>query len=302
MMELVIISGKGGTGKTSIAAGLMALADSPVMADADVDAANLHLIMKPENHRTEIFKSGREAGIIQDKCNGCGKCEELCRFDAVSPGGQNESGNKYIISDYLCEGCGVCVEFCPENAISFEEASCGKWYVSDTRFGPMVHSRLAIAAENSGKLVTLVRNEAKKIAVENNSEWIIVDGPPGIGCPVIASITGASMVLVVVEPTLSGEHDMKRVFSLVEHFKVPAAVCVNKWDLNPANTARIEKYAEEKGIPVVGKISYDEDITRAMLELKTISEFGGKPAGELEKLWKNLLFEKLKAEETEKAK
>ena len=233
MKELVVISGKGGTGKTSITASFAVLADRPVIADCDVDASDLHLVLSPQIKECHEFRSGHEAVIRQDDCIGCGECLSHCRFKAVQVSGKPGQRAQFFIDPVSCEGCGVCVRFCPEHAIDFPERLCGEWMISETRCGPMVHARLGTAAENSGKLVSTVRREAKRIAKENNSPLIITDGPPGIGCPVIASVTGASLVLAVTEPTVSGEHDLKRVLSLARHFSIPALVCVNKWDINP---------------------------------------------------------------------
>ena len=200
MKELVIISGKGGTGKTSMVSAIASLARNKVLCDSDVDAADLHLIMAPSVIKSEIFKGGCEAAIDKDKCVECGLCRDLCRYGAI-----NED---FTVDSIECEGCGVCYYFCPEKAITFEQKTCGEWFISDTRHGPMVHARLGIAEENSGKLVTLVRKEAKKLAEEKGMDLIITDGAPGVGCPVIASIGGASAVLIVTEPTVSGVHDM----------------------------------------------------------------------------------------------
>ena len=236
MKEIVIISGKGGTVKTSIAASFAALAAGrAVVADCDVDAADLHLILKPEICRRMEFRGGRKAVIRTERCTGCGDCARMCRFDAVYEGITRKQAleTTYTIDPVACEGCGVCVRFCPEKAIDFPEQVCGEWYVSRSRFGSMVHARLGIGAENSGKLVTLVRGEAKKIAREQRAAYLLIDGSPGIGCPVIASLTGADLGLIVTEPTVSGDHDLRRIASLAKQLRIPAMVCVNKWDLNP---------------------------------------------------------------------
>ncbi|MCU0577817.1 MAG: ATP-binding protein, partial [Desulfobacterota bacterium] len=254
MRELVVISGKGGTGKTSLAASLASLAGNPVIADCDVDAADLHLLLRPQEIERHEFISGREAVIRATDCTGCGICQGLCRFGAISLRQDGEDAGTYHVDPVSCEGCGVCVHFCPEKAIDFPERSCGHWMISQTRCGPMVHARLGIAAENSGKLVSMVRKEARRIAEEQGRSMIIVDGPPGIGCPVIASLGGASMVLIVTEPTVSGEHDLERVLALAKHFEVPVMVCVNKWDLNPSMTERIEEQARKAGARLAGRI------------------------------------------------
>jgi len=264
MKEWVIISGKGGTGKTSIAASLAFLAGRPVICDCDVDAADLHLVLEPDVLEEHEFRSGHEAVIRPDDCNGCGICQDLCRFKAI-----HEKGRIFSVDPVSCEGCGVCVHFCPQKAIDFPESLCGKWFISETRLGPLVHARLGVAAENSGKLVSTVRQEARKLAEQNGHDLILVDGPPGIGCPVIASVTGASQVLVITEPTVSGKHDLERVLGLTRHFQIPAAVCVNKWDINPEMTEAIEQAAKEAGAAVAGRIRYDRDVTRAQIEKKT---------------------------------
>ena len=267
MKELIIISGKGGTGKTSLMAAFASLAENEVLCDADVDAADLHLIANPTIVRRADFQSGHKAVINHELCTACGLCREMCRFDAIS--------EDYRVNAINCEGCGVCVHFCPEKAIDFPENTCGEWFVSDTRFGPMVHARLGIAEENSGKLVTLVRQEARKLAESKNLDLILTDGPPGVGCPVIASIGGASAVLIVTEPTVSGKHDMERVVQLADHFKVPVLICVNKFDLSLELTRDIENYAAERGLPCVGRIPFDQIFTRAMIQAQTVFEYDG---------------------------
>ena len=265
MKELVILSGKGGTGKTSLTASFASLAKNKVLCDADVDASDLWLILSPKIKKEEEFRSGHIARINKDKCTECGLCRELCRWDAI-----NED---FVIDEIECEGCGVCYHFCSERAIDFPEKICGKWFISDTRFGPMVHARLGIAEENSGKLVALVRQEARKIAEENGLELIITDGPPGIGCPVISSIGGATAVLIVAEPTVSGIHDIQRVLQLADHFDVPAMICVNKADINPEETKKIISFAQRKKIPVLGEIPFDPIFTKAMIQGKNVIEF-----------------------------
>ena len=282
MKELIIISGKGGTGKTSIVAALASLANSHVLCDADVDAADLHLITNPQIRSRVDFKSGHTAVISKDKCSACGVCLNLCRFSAID--------KDFNVNPIDCEGCGVCVYLCPEKAINFPENTCGEWFISDTRFGPLVHARLGIAEENSGKLVTLVRKESQKLAAEKNLKLILTDGPPGVGCPVIASIGGANAVLIVAEPSLSGIHDMQRVVQLASHFKVPALVCVNKFDLNADLTRDIENFARAEGLSWLGKIPFDTAFTEAMVKGVTIFEHnGGTQAGHAVKgIWQKL--------------
>jgi MinD superfamily P-loop ATPase len=275
MKEIVVISGKGGTGKTSLTAAFASLAQNAVLADCDVDAADLHLILKPDVQESHDFSGGKLARIRADKCIGCGECERVCRFEAVSLSGP---GNDLVaktctVDPVACEGCGVCVQFCPVDAIDFENAINGQWFLSDTRFGPMVHAQLGTGEENSGKLVSLIRKQARQIADNQARDLLIVDGSPGIGCPVIASITGADLVLVVTEPTLSGRHDLDRVAQLTAHFHIPTAVCINKWDINPDVTETIEADIREKGLVLAGKIDYDPAVTYAQVAEQTLIEY-----------------------------
>jgi MinD superfamily P-loop ATPase len=288
MKELVIISGKGGTGKTSVTASFAVLADRPVIADCDVDAADLHLVLSPRINERHEFLSGHEAVICEEKCTGCGVCLAYCRFAAVRMNGKSAGDGTFVIDPVACEGCGVCVRFCPEQAIDFPERHCGEWMVSDTRCGPMVHARLGVAAENSGKLVSTVRREARRIADEEDRSLIIVDGPPGIGCPVIASVTGATLVLVVTEPTVSGEHDLQRVLSLTRHFKIPTVICVNKWDLNSEMTDYIEDKARQAGARIVGRIRYDRAVTRAQMQERAVVESEAPCVKDIQHIWKHL--------------
>ncbi len=265
MRELVVISGKGGTGKTSLTAAFAALCQNSVLCDADVDAADLHLLMTPTIVTRTDFQAGNEAVIDKALCTECGLCLELCRFGAVR--------EDFTIDTIACEGCGVCVDFCPVNAIAFPAKTCGEWYRSDSRFGPMIHARLGIAEENSGRLVSLVRQEARDFAEKNGHDLIITDGPPGVGCPVIASLGGATAVCIVTEPTVSGLHDMERVMRLAAHFRIPGMVVVNKYDLNPAMAQNIEDLARERNVACLGRIPFDPVFTRAMVQGKTIVEY-----------------------------
>jgi len=280
MKELVVISGKGGTGKTSLTASFAVLAQQAVVADCDVDAADLHLVLSPEVKEGRDFYSGHEAIIRQSECIGCGACLANCRFGAVKMNGEAAGEARFSIDAVLCEGCGVCVRFCPVHAIDFPERLCGQLYISQCRTGPMVHARLGAAAENSGKLVSTVRREARRIADEQDRPMVIVDGPPGIGCPVIASVTGATMVLAVTEPSVSGKHDLERVLSLTRHFDIPAAVCVNKYDINPEAAKAVEKNADSAGAAVVGRIPYDPAVTAAQMDGSTIVEHNKGPAAD----------------------
>jgi len=282
--EIVVISGKGGTGKTSISASLAYLSKDCIVADCDVDAADLYLLLKPISIEKHDFYSGHIAEINQDKCTGCGTCKSLCRFDAI----KEDSNSKFRVEPTSCEGCKVCVEFCPEKAIDFPERLCGVWMKSETRVGFMVHAKLGVAAENSGKLVSLIRGEARKLAQEQGKNLIIIDGPPGVGCPVIASVTGATDVLVVTEPTLSGIHDLERVLSLANHFRIKSLVCINKFDLNPEMSEKIENIAKDLGAKVIGKIRYDNLVTKAQIEAKTIVELNIPSSQDIIDMWEKL--------------
>jgi len=289
MKELVVISGKGGTGKTSLVASFAALAGHKVLADCDVDAADLHLVLAPSVQRQEEFVGGKRARIDAEACAGCGKCRDLCRFDAVEVAGGNGAEANFWIDPVACEGCGVCAWFCPEEAILMEDAVNGEWFVSETRHGPMVHARLDAAEENSGKLVTRIRQEARRLAEDQGLDLILIDGSPGIGCPVIASVSGVDLALVVVEPTLSGMHDFGRVAELASHFGIPAAVCVNRWDLNTRMTEQIEADALFRGNLVVGRVRYDPAVTRAQIEATSVVEYSQDGVSEdIRALWRRL--------------
>ncbi|NLI81595.1 MAG: 4Fe-4S binding protein [Deltaproteobacteria bacterium] len=272
MLELVVVSGKGGTGKTSLVGAFAALAAEKVLCDADVDAADLHLILAPRIVARNAFWSGRKAVIDPGRCTRCGECLQWCRFEAIS--------TDLVVDELSCEGCGVCVHFCPARAVDFPENNCGEWFVSETPFGPMVHAKLGIAEENSGKLVSLIRREARSLAESRGLGLILTDGPPGIGCPVIASVGGASAVLAVTEPTVSGKHDLKRVADLARHFGVPVMVCVNKWDLHPETADEMERFCRNEGHRFVGRLPFDPAFTRAQILGKTIVEYGDCPGKE----------------------
>jgi len=265
MKELTVISGKGGTGKTTLAAAFASLAENAVLADCDVDAADLHLILEPKVERTEEFTGLKIAIKDADKCTDCGLCYQHCRFGAIS------EDNEFLGTG--CEGCGVCEFVCPADAVSLIDRTAGETYRSTTRFGPMAHARLYTAEEASGKLVAGVRNIAREMAKETGRELVLIDGPPGIGCPVIAAITGVDLVLVVTEPTISGVHDLKRVLGVAKHFNIPAVVCINKSDINPEMSEEIKEYCREVGIEVVGVLPYDNITTEAMIAGKTVVEY-----------------------------
>ncbi len=288
MKELVVISGKGGTGKTSVVASFASLAKDAVLADCDVDAADLHLVLQPRILQREDFTAGAKARVRSGHCIACGKCEELCRFDAVffDGPGNGRVPKTFRIDPIACEGCGVCFDFCAEGAIAFEPEVCGQWFVSETRYGPMVHAQLGIAAENSGKLVSQLRRAAQDVAARKNLGMVLCDGSPGIGCPVIASLTGASLALFIVEPTASGEHDFLRVAQLTTQLGVPGIMAVNKADLNRQTTKNLESLASSRGIAVVGQIPYDHAVTKAQIARKTVVEASDGPAAQaIRSLW-----------------
>ena len=281
MKQLTIISGKGGTGKTSIAAAFASLAKNTVFADCDVDAADLHLILKPEIKKTMGFHGLKIASIDKYMCTKCKKCYDHCKFNAI-----DEDINLIRES---CEGCGVCEYVCPVDAIAMVERDSGFAYISDTRFGPMAHAMLKTAEEASGKLVTVVRENAKDIAEDKKKNQIIIDGPPGIGCPVISSISGVDLVLIVTEPTLSAIHDLERILGVAHHFDIPAVVCVNKYDINRDNTEKIENYCKNHNIDVVGKLPYDAIVTESMIHEKSVIEFSdGEVSDNITDMWKKV--------------
>jgi len=264
MHEIVVLSGKGGTGKTSLVGALAALGENQVLCDADVDAADLHLLLSPHLKARHDFYAGRQACIRREQCVKCGECLDWCRFGAIS--------DDFVVNPILCEGCGVCQALCPVSAVDFPENLCGEWFISETRFGPLVHARLGIAQENSGKLVTLVRREARQLAEANGLEWILTDGPPGIGCPVISSLGGASAVLIITEPTVSGRYDLERVASLADHFRMPSFVLVNKADLHWPMAKSIRKFCDVKGYLFMGYLPFTTTFTQAQVEGKTVVE------------------------------
>ncbi|MBN1691214.1 MAG: ATP-binding protein [Dehalococcoidia bacterium] len=280
MKEVVVLSGKGGTGKTSITGCFAVLARNKVLADCDVDAADLHLLLNPEVRRTEEFWSGQSACIDENICNGCGLCEEICRFDAI---------RNLKVDPTACEGCGFCSRICPVEAISMLNNLAGHWYISDTKYGSLVHARLGIAQENSGKLVALVRQQARQLAESAQHTSIITDGPPGIGCPVISSLSGADLALLVTEPTVSGIHDLERVIDVCRHFQVPATVCVNKYDINEEKASEIKRYCTNNGIQVAGEIPFDTSVNQAVTLGLPLVEYNDGPASRaVKQLWNNL--------------
>lgn len=329
--ELVVLSGKGGTGKTSIVGSFAELAKDAVFCDCDVDAANLGLLLCPDVKETVEFRASSKANIDGNACTGCGKCEEICRFGAIrsrkmsangnieETGGTKETANgnpeeianrntkemanvirrgskaneispedrrpKLEVDLMSCEGCNLCAHICAVNAITMEEVVSGHWYVSDTKHGPLVHARLEPGEENSGRLVAAVREKAREIAQQEGKNLIITDGPPGIGCPVIASLSGADEALVVTEPTLSGIHDLERVIQVCNHFNVPVLVCINKWDIDPENTSIIKKISEEAGYRVIGLIPYDETVPKAMVNGYAVTSYDCPAGNSIKEMW-----------------
>jgi len=277
MKEVVVLSGKGGTGKTCIVGSFAAIAQSKVLADCDVDAADLHLLLKPSGKDENEFWSGRVAFINEEECTQCGLCQEVCRSEAIKD---------FKVDPVSCEGCGFCYNICPEKAITMKENLSGHWFISETPYGPLVHARLGIAQENSGKLVALVRQQAKLIAEKQGLNYIICDGPPGIGCPVISSLSGANLALLVTEPTLSGIHDLERVVGVCRHFGVKALVCINKYDINEDNTRQIEGYCSRQGIEVAAGIPFDNVVTEALVRGLPVVEYSTNSVSQqIEALW-----------------
>jgi len=283
MKQLTVISGKGGTGKTILTASFAVLAKRKVMVDCDVDAADLHLLLHPEVKETHRFEEGEKAVIDQELCTECGRCREVCRFDAIP--------EDYVVDPISCEGCWVCHYTCPEEAIRMEKNLCGEWYLSDTKYGPLVHAKLGIAEENSGKLVTLVKQKAKELASSGNLDLVIIDGPPGIGCPVISSLAGVDLALVVTEPTISGSHDLERVIAVAHHFRVKTAVVINKYDINPEVSAEIEDWCQNRGVPVLGKIPFDRIVIEALVAGVPLIEYSQNGVSEkIESIWRSLIL------------
>jgi len=287
MKQLVILSGKGGTGKTSVAAALAHLASqeaATVMADADVDAANLELVLAPTRLEEHVFMGGQVAIVDAQACTACDRCAEVCRFDAVIPGDES-----YAVDTSACEGCASCFYQCPADAIRMEEQQAGQWYRSRTRFGPLFHAHLFAGQENSGKLVTLVKQQARLLALDTGARLLIVDGPPGIGCPVISASAGADLALLVVEPTVSGVHDLERILGTTEHFGVPALVLINKADLNARQVQEIEAFCASRGVRVVGHVPFDIVVTEAMVHGQPVTvHTNGAVSSELRLTWQRI--------------
>lgn len=282
MKQIVVISGKGGTGKTTVAASFAALARNEVVVDCDVDAADLYILLKPTVLEQHPFVGSKVAVIDNQRCTQCGKCIQVCRFDAIAA--------DFVVDPASCEGCGLCSRICPAHAIAMKDKQSGEWFISRTTYGPFVHAALGIAEENSGKLVCLLRQQAEAIVEREHHDTIIIDGSPGIGCAVIASITGADLILIVTEPTLSGLHDMLRVIELAQHFHAKIAVAVNKYDLNTEMAQQIEDYCLEHHVAMAGKIAYDPVVTEAMVARQTVVEYShGEAALQIRTLWEKVM-------------
>lgn len=285
MKELVILSGKGGTGKTSLTACFASLAHHAVLADCDVDAANLHLLLAPDVKRRETFRAGREARVQSEVCCGCGRCIMACRFDAMTMAGPNGTA---VVDPLGCEGCGVCALVCSIGAVDFSEREAGAVMISDTRRGPMAHARLTPGSDNSGKLVSHVRQAARRLAEEQNCSLVLIDGPPGLACPTMAALTGCSQALIVIEPTMSGLHDLDRVLALTGHFAVPTSVCVNKWDIDAAKSVAVEQHARAAGAHFAGRIRYDRGVTEAQMRAETAVDAGAASAVDIRAVWQKM--------------
>jgi MinD superfamily P-loop ATPase len=284
MREILILSGKGGTGKTTLTAAFAHLASNHVICDLDVDAPDLHLILQPDTHTVERFESGHEAIIRPEDCELCGTCLDACRYDAI------QGDDPPVVNPMKCEGCKLCVALCPADAITFALNHCGDWYQSESRFGPMVHAQLFPAEENSGRLVALLRQQARTLAEAKGLDLILSDGPPGIGCPVIAALSGIDLAVIVTEPTVSGRHDLERVLELCRHFKIPAGVIINKCDLNLDQANGIKAYCQAQHLPLIGELPHDQVFTEAMVQGLTVTEFRPEGVGTaVEAIWQTIL-------------
>lgn len=282
MKQIVVISGKGGTGKTVVTGCFAALAKNKVMVDCDVDAADLHLLLHPTVIERHEFRSGQTAVIDKNLCKKCGKCISACRFAAIR--------SDYVVEHFSCEGCALCSHVCPHGAIRMEENVAGEWFISETKYGPFVHAKLGIAEENSGKLVSKVRQIAKDLAEKQSHDYVIIDGPPGIGCPVIASLSGVDCALIITEPTLSGLHDAQRVMEVAKHFNIAVKLTINKYDLNRTMTEKIETFCKWHNIHMVGKIAFSKTVVQALVAGKTIIDAGNSQTGdEIRRIWEQII-------------
>ena len=280
MKEIVVLSGKGGTGKTSMVGCFASIAGNKVLVDCDVDAADLDLLLQLEFQKKEEFWSGQTAVIDKGKCSQCGLCQEICRFEAITD---------YVVDAVSCEGCAFCHYICPEEAITMKDNMAGHWFISNTRYGPLCHAKLGIAQESSGKLVAIVRQNARLIAENDGLEYIITDGPPGIGCPVISSLSGADLALIVTEPTLSGMHDLNRIIGVCNHFGVTSVVCISKCDLNEDNVRQIEDYCNNQQIEIISKIPFDKAVTEALVRGVPVVEYSdGEISRQIKLMWQSI--------------
>jgi MinD superfamily P-loop ATPase len=279
--QILITSGKGGTGKTIITASFASLAERKVLCDCDVDAADLHLLLHPVKRESYPFSGGMLASIEDERCTGCGECIRVCRFEAIE--------KDFTVDAISCEGCGLCARICPEHAITMRKHTCGEWYISDTKYGTMVHAKLGIAEENSGKLVSVTREAAKRCAEEEGVQYVLIDGPPGIGCPVIASLSGVDLALMVTEPTLSGIHDLERIHRVAKHFGILTACVINKGDINYENTRIIKKWCEQQSVRIVGVIPFERKVTEAIVKgIPPVEDNGNSATEEIKKVWKSV--------------
>jgi len=292
MKQLVILSGKGGSGKTSLTAAFAHLAVQghhpvrAVLADADVDAANLELVLDPNMAAREDFWGGQVAQIDLQLCAGCGTCQAVCRFDAV-----HETNGLFTVDPIACDGCAACVYQCPEGAIAMQPQLAGEWYRSHSRYGTLFHAALRPAQENSGKLVTVVKQHARLSVMDEDFPLVLVDGPPGIGCPVISAVSGADLALIVAEPTAAGAHDMHRALQTTAHFGVRTLVCINKADIYPTGAAQIESFCLAGEIPVVGRIPFDTTVTEAMVQGQPVTAYQPEsPASQsMQQIWREVI-------------
>ncbi len=286
MIEILVLSGKGGTGKTSLTAAFAHLASDHIVCDLDVDAPDLHLLLSPAPAETHEFFSGNQAVVRADDCTACGQCADWCQFDAIR---LVPEGSPAVVDAVKCEGCKVCVSLCPVAAIDFPQKHCGRWYISETRFAPMVHAQLFPGEENSGRLVALLRQKARQVAQAQGKHLILSDGPPGIGCPAISALSGVSLAVLVTEPTVSGRHDLERVAELCRHFNLPAGVIINKWDINPDHSLAIEDFCRQHDLPLFAEIVHDVAMTEAMVAGRAITEHrrGGLSA-DIRRAWQRI--------------
>jgi MinD superfamily P-loop ATPase len=278
--QLTVVSGKGGTGKTTVVGSFAALATNKVLADCDVDAANLYQIVGPTIRESGDFFGAQIPIRNEDLCTKCGKCEEACRFGAITA---------EAINELACEGCGFCTIVCPTNALEMKQITCGQWHLADTRFGPLVYARLIPGSESSGRLVTMVRQKAEDVALETQAPLILIDGAPGIGCVATAAIADVDLALIVTEPTLAGIHDMERVADLIRHFNIPLAVIINKYDVNEQNSQQIRDYCRQHSIELLAELPYDETVTEAMVNEVPLIEYNDSPVAQgIRKAWDRL--------------